>query len=301
MLDDAPEHMRRANQQVYSQVFTFNINNRPTLVEVSAHPLETAAGATEGVVLMLKDVTSLQRTQRALAWREVARRVAHEIKNPLQPIQTSAERIRRRYLDRINGDGEILDQCTRTIIDTVSSLKNMVNEFSQFAKLPESHPVADNVNTVLREIATLYENGLPENIRLQLNLQEDMPRFPLDREQIKRAVTNLIDNAAASIPEGAAGAIGIRTSYDPAARQVTVEISDNGTGVPEHIQQRLFEPYTSTKAGGTGLGLTIVNQIVSDHNGFVRFSEIKPHGSLFTMEVPIGDATQAVQPTSVRG
>jgi len=291
MLEDAPERMRGNNQRVFAQVFTFAVNNRPTLVEVSAHPLENPQGLTEGAVLMLKDVTSLQRTQRALAWREVARRVAHEIKNPLQPIQTSAERIRRRYLDRINGEGEILDQCTRTIIDTVASLKNMVNEFSQFAKLPESRPVADDLNAVLREVAHFYENGLPDHIKLHLDLQADLPRFALDREQIKRAVTNLIDNAAASIPDGHAGPgiIGIRTIFDPALQQVMVEVSDNGSGVPEHIQPRLFEPYTSTKAGGTGLGLTIVNQIVSDHNGFVRFSEIKPHGSLFTMEFPLGE------------
>jgi two-component system nitrogen regulation sensor histidine kinase NtrY len=289
MLEEAPERLRDKPSRAHRQVFTFVVNSRPTLVEVSAHALETPQGETEGVVLMLKDVTSLQRTQRALAWREVARRVAHEIKNPLQPIQTSAERIRRRYLERVNGEGEILDQCTRTIIDTVASLKNMVNEFSQFAKLPESRPVADDLNAVLRELARFYENGLPDHVRLRLDLQEDLPRFPLDREQIKRAVTNLIDNAAASIPEDATGLIVIATRYDSRARQVTCEVSDNGTGVPKHIQNRLFEPYTSTKAGGTGLGLTIVNQIVSDHNGFIRFSEIKPHGSQFTMEFPVGE------------
>jgi two-component system nitrogen regulation sensor histidine kinase NtrY len=294
LLEDAPGRMQGGDHRVVSQVFTFTVNNRPTLVEVSAHPLENPQGTTEGAVLMLKDVTSLQRTQRALAWREVARRVAHEIKNPLQPIQTSAERIRRRYLDKFNGEGEILDQCTRTIIDTVSSLKNMVNEFSQFAKLPESRPVADDLNAVLRELASFYENGLPEHIKLKLDLQDDLPRFAFDREQIKRAMTNLIDNAAAAIPLDSAGIIGIQTTCDPGGHQVTIAVSDNGSGIPEHVQHRLFEPYTSTKEGGTGLGLTIVNQIVSDHNGFIRFSELKPHGTLFTMEFPIGERAASV-------
>jgi two-component system nitrogen regulation sensor histidine kinase NtrY len=231
---------------------------------------------------MLKDVTQLQRTQRALAWREVARRVAHEIKNPLTPIQTSAERIRRKYLDVLSADGTVLDTCTQVIIDNVKSLKQMVNEFSQFATLPESKPVPDNVNDVMREMARFYEHGLPEQIRVKLELDPNVPAFPLDREQIKRALVNLIDNAAASLRGG--GEIVLRSEYDVEAKRVLVDVADNGTGVPEEIQKRLFEPYTSTKEGGTGLGLTIVNQIVSDHNGEVRYAPNRPHGSVFSME-----------------
>jgi two-component system nitrogen regulation sensor histidine kinase NtrY len=289
LLEDAPvQESGAAAAKPYSQVITLPVNHRAALVEVSVHPLETPGGGSEGLVLMLKDVTALQRTQRALAWREVARRVAHEIKNPLQPIQTSAERIRRKYLPAINGEGEILDQCTRTIIDTVASLKNMVNEFSQFAKLPESRPVPDDLNAVVREVAGFFENGLPDHIRLELRLDPAVPAFPLDREQMRRALTNLIDNAAASIAAPERGVIGIRTAFDPAAGQASVEVSDNGAGVPEPVQSRLFEPYTSTKTGGTGLGLTIVYQIVSDHNGLIRYSGRKPHGSLFTIELPVG-------------
>jgi two-component system nitrogen regulation sensor histidine kinase NtrY len=251
-------------------------------VEASGLRLHTEQGEAQGLVLMLKDVTQLQRTQRALAWREVARRVAHEIKNPLTPIQTSAERIRRKYLDVLSAEGTILDTCTQTIIDKVKSLKQMVNEFSQFATLPESRPVPDDMNEVLREMGRFYEHGLPEQIRLRLALDPELPRFPLDREQMKRALTNLIDNAAASLR--GAGEIVLRSEYDAGARRVLVEVADSGSGVPEEIRKRLFEPYTSTKVGGTGLGLTIVNQIVSDHNGEVRYAPNKPHGSVFSME-----------------
>ncbi|MBI3992592.1 MAG: PAS domain-containing protein [Candidatus Lambdaproteobacteria bacterium] len=287
LLDDMMERLRLDGRQPATQNLTLIQNRKPVHVEMAMLGLENAEGASEGVVVVLKDVTAIQRTQRAQAWREVARRIAHEIKNPLTPIQLSAQRIRRRYLSAAGGDDglDVLDQCTQTIINEVSSLKKMVNEFSQFAKLPESQPVPDNLNKVILELAPLYENGLPEQIRLELDLGEDIPDFPLDREQIKRAFTNLVDNAAAAIEDG--GTILVHTAYDPDTRLVTAEVSDDGTGVPDHIRTRLFEPYTSTKEGGTGLGLSIVNQIVSDHNGFMRYSERKPSGSRFSMEFPL--------------
>jgi two-component system nitrogen regulation sensor histidine kinase NtrY len=263
-------------------IFTLSIRGQPVHVETSGLRLLDEQGATQGLVLMFKDVTQLQRSQRALAWREVARRVAHEIKNPLTPIQTSAERIRRKYLDILSADGTILDTCTQTIIENVKSLKKMVNEFSQFATLPESKPVPDDLNAVMREMARFYEHGLPEHVRVRLDLDPKVPPFPIDREQLKRAFTNLIDNAAASIRTS--GEIVLRSAYDPEAHQVRVDVADDGSGVPDDIQKRLFEPYTSTKVGGTGLGLTIVNQIVSDHNGVVRYAPNKPHGSVFSME-----------------
>jgi two-component system nitrogen regulation sensor histidine kinase NtrY len=263
-------------------VFTLSLHGQPVHVETSGLRLLDESGQVQGIVLMFKDVTQLQRTQRALAWREVARRVAHEIKNPLTPIQTSAERIRRKYLDILSADGTILDTCTQTIIENVKSLKQMVNEFSQFATMPESKPVPDDLNAVMKEMARFYEHGLPEHVHVRLDLDPQLPQFPIDREQMKRAFTNLIDNAAASMKTK--GEIVLRSAYDPESHQVHVDVADDGSGVPESIQKRLFEPYTSTKVGGTGLGLTIVNQIVSDHNGVVRYAPNTPHGSVFSME-----------------
>lgn len=247
----------------------------------------------EGVVFILKDATSEQRKQRALAWREVARRVAHEIKNPLTPIQLSAQRIHRKYIDHEETDTTVLRDCTDIILREVSSLKKMVNEFSRFAKLPDSDPTPQNLNDVIQEVAQTYLAGLPEHIELDLDLDQGLSQMPLDREQMKRVFINLIDNAMAAIPKKDKGTITIRSHFDGERRNLLVEVSDTGYGVPEPIQDRLFEPYTSTKEGGTGLGLTIVNQIVSDHHGFIRYTENKPQGSIFSIEFPLPMAARS--------
>jgi two-component system nitrogen regulation sensor histidine kinase NtrY len=289
LLDEMQEQLRGGTQREVTQNLTLTNQRKPVHAEVTVLRLEGVSQAPEGVVIMLKDVTAIQRTQRALAWREVARRIAHEIKNPLTPIQVQAERLRRRYVNgNSNGNDEgqqLIDQSTRTIINEVSSLKKMVNEFSQFAKLPESQPVPDNLNEVLRELAPLYENGLPENIHMELDLDPDLPIFPLDREQIRRVFTNLVDNAAAAV--GERGTIRVVTRYDRANGLATAEVLDDGPGVPEDLRSQLFEPYTTTKEGGTGLGLTIANQIVSDHSGYIRYHERKPNGSAFVIEFPL--------------
>ena len=288
LLDDMLERLRAGAERSISRNLAVVQNRKVQHVEVNLLALESEEGNAEGVVAILKDTTTEQRKQRALAWREVARRVAHEIKNPLTPIQLSAQRIRRNYLDNggENGEdkGEILDQCTQTIINEVSSLKKMVNEFSQFAKLPESEPVPDNLNDVIEEVALLYRNGLPEHIQIELSLGEKLPEFPLDREQMKRVFTNLIDNAVAAFPESRSGVISILSELHPRTQTICVEVKDNGAGVPEEIRSRLFEPYTSTKDGGTGLGLSIVNQIISDHHGYIRYFDRKPSGSIFAIE-----------------
>ncbi|MBI4082464.1 MAG: PAS domain-containing protein [Candidatus Lambdaproteobacteria bacterium] len=281
MLDEVGAHLRGRPNRQETRNLTLSLNRKTTLVEATVLALDGREEA-EGLVLLLKDVTALQRTQRAHAWREVARRVAHEIKNPLTPIQLSAQRIRRHFMNGGDRSPQVLDQCTQTIIDEVSSLKTMVNEFSQFAKLPESQPEPGDLNAVIRETARLYQNGLPEGIALALELDPAVPIIAIDADQMKRAFTNLIDNAAAAIR--GQGTITLRTHYDPDTRRIHAQVLDDGVGVPDHIRGRLFEPYTSTKQGGTGLGLTIVNQIVSDHDGYIRYADRRPHGSVFTME-----------------
>lgn len=238
-----------------------------------------------GVVLVFEDMTYLIKAQRMAAWREVARRIAHEIKNPLTPIQLNAQRLRRKYMDKLTGDHEVLDQCTRVIIDQVEQLKNMVNEFSKFARMPSANPVPGCLNTVLREAVDFYAQA-NETIRFEFIPDACLPIFDFDREQIKRAAVNLLDNAVAAT--GSGGQIRVSTAYDPELAIATVEISDTGKGIDPKDQDRVFEPYFSRKPGGTGLGLTIVSTIVSDHNGFVRVKSNENGGASFVIELPVG-------------
>ncbi|MCH7477031.1 MAG: PAS domain-containing protein, partial [SAR324 cluster bacterium] len=285
LLDEMRERLLGDAERHLTQNLTVTQNRKPVHIEVTLLSLENKEGISEGTVVILKDVTAMQRNQRALAWQEVARRVAHEIKNPLTPIQLSAQRIRRKYLHNGGGEDGILDQSTQTIIREVTSLKKMVNEFSHFAQLPESQPVPGDLNKVIREVAGLYESGLPEHVQIDLKLEPNLPPLPLDREQMKRVFSNLIDNAVASLPASRRGRITISTALNPEANTIVVEVIDDGTGVPEEVRDRLFEPYATSKEGGTGLGLTIVNQIVSDHFGYIRYSERKPRGSVFSIEL----------------
>ena len=239
-----------------------------------------------GTVVVFDDLTQLLKAQRMAAWREVARRIAHEIKNPLTPIQLSAQRLRRRYLDRFSADDIVFDECTTMIIKQVDDLKNLVNEFSSFARMPASNPSLNNLNDVLNEALVLFQEGHKE-VHFQLQTDPYLPAFSLDREQIKRVAINLLDNAVAAVNGNANGQITVETSFNKDLKIATLKISDNGCGIPAEDKPRLFEPYFSTKKSGTGLGLAIVSTIVSDHNGYIRVRDNEPQGTHFIVELPI--------------
>ena len=245
-----------------------------------------------GTVVVFDDLTQLLKAQRMAAWREVARRIAHEIKNPLTPIQLSAQRLRRRYLDRFSADDIVFDECTTMIIKQVDDLKNLVNEFSSFARMPASNPSLNNLNDVLNEALVLFQEGHKE-VHFQLQTDPYLPAFSLDREQIKRVAINLLDNAVAAVNGNANGQITAETSFNKDLKIATLKISDNGCGIPAEDKPRLFEPYFSTKKSGTGLGLAIVSTIISDHNGYIRVRDNEPRGTHFIVELPItSDVTQ---------
>jgi two-component system, NtrC family, nitrogen regulation sensor histidine kinase NtrY len=237
-----------------------------------------------GTVVVFDDLTHLIKAQRMAAWREVARRIAHEIKNPLTPIQLSAQRLRRRYLERFSSDDTVFDDCTRMIVTQVDELKNLVNEFSSFARMPASTPSPNDLNEILAETIILYQEA-HRNIAFSLHPDPSLPRFSLDRDQIKRALINLLDNAVGAI-EGE-GEIRLESMYNQSLQMVTFTVADTGCGIPADVKQRLFEPYFSTKKSGTGLGLAIVATIVSDHNGYIRVRDNQPNGSRFTIELPV--------------
>jgi two-component system, NtrC family, nitrogen regulation sensor histidine kinase NtrY len=252
-------------------------------VFATAATLRDDANDSLGVMIFLEDITQIQKVQRMEAWREVARRIAHEIKNPLTPIQLSAERLRKRYAKLLQGDGAVLDKCTTTIIQQVVELKNLVNEFSQFARLPTAQPVPNDLNLIVQDALFLFKEG-HNHIDFEFR-QGELPALELDREQIKRVMINLLDNAVAAVGDG--GQIQISTAYDRARNTVYLEVADDGCGMAPEARVRIFEPGFSTKKQGTGLGLTIVNQIVEDHRGYIRVRNNEPRGTRFVIELPV--------------
>ncbi|HEX7127659.1 MAG TPA: ATP-binding protein [Thermodesulfobacteriota bacterium] len=252
-----------------------------------------------GLVVVFEDLTEVLKVQRMSAWREVARRIAHEIKNPLTPIQLSAQRLRRRYLEKLDGDAAVFDECTSTIIKQVDELKTLVNEFSNFARLPAVNPRPSDLNVIVREAVALYREA-HKAVAFRVDEETDLPVIDLDPEQMKRVLINLLENAVAAIVgEGAvavsgtgapaaapAGEVVVTTRVDPERQVVRLEVTDTGCGIPAEIRGRLFEPYFSTKKNGTGLGLAIVSTIVADHNGYIRVKDNEPRGTRFMIELP---------------
>ena len=260
-----------------------SLPDRLRTLMVNATTLRDDDGSILGVMLFLEDITEIQKVQRMEAWREVARRIAHEIKNPLTPIQLSAERLRKRYAKMLQGDGAILDKCTTTIIQQVDELKNLVNEFSQFARLPSAQLASGDLNEIVREALFLFKEG---HDGVQFHFHGGIiPPLELDREQIKRVLINLLDNAVAAV--GGHGEVKLATAHDPTRGVVTLEITDDGCGLAPEIRTKIFEPYFSTKENGTGLGLTIVSQIIEDHRGYIRAWPNEPKGTRFTIEFSV--------------
>jgi len=239
-----------------------------------------------GAVLVFADTTLQVMVQKAAAWREVARRIAHEIKNPITPIKLSAQRLHRRFSDRFQGeDLEVFTMCTDTIVGQVDTLRNLVNEFSNFSRLPTIRPEWQKVSDVLLDVVKLFEMSYPE-VDFEKKKMEDVPPGFLDREQVSRAFVNLFTNAISAIVPGRKGKITVSCEYLSQTKTVRIEILDNGCGIPAKLRERVLEPYFSTKEKGSGLGLAIVNQIVIDHQGYLRIGENHPFGTRISLEFP---------------
>jgi len=277
--------METGKDHVSKQV-TIPIQENKLTLMVNVTTLRDENGEFMGTVVVFDDLTQLIKAQRMAAWREVARRIAHEIKNPLTPIQLSAQRLRRRYLEKFSEDDTVFDECTGMIIRQVDELKNLVNEFSNFARMPASRPTPNNLNQIVAEALILFEEGHKE-IDFSFDPDPEVPVFNLDRDQIKRSVINLIDNAVGAMDQS--GTIHLETHFNHELQMVTLTVKDTGCGIAPEIKSRLFEPYFSTKKTGTGLGLAIVSTIISDHNGYIRVRDNRPRGTQFIIELPITD------------
>jgi len=241
-----------------------------------------------GIVVVFEDITELKKTERVAAWREVARRIAHEIKNPLTPVRLCAERLQRRYGNKIEGgDKDVFRECTGTIINQVDVMKNLVDEFTQFARMPVAKLVPSDLNAVIEDSITLFQDA-HKGITYSFRKEEGLPPVNIDAEQIRRVMVNLLDNASYAILEdGRKGEIDISAALDKSLNKIVVEVKDNGPGIAPEDKMRLFEPYFSTKKSGTGLGLAIVNSIISDHNGSVSVKDNVPKGTIVSFELPL--------------
>jgi len=234
-------------------------------------------------VLVFDDVTPLIRAQKVAAWREVARRLAHEIKNPLTPIQLSAGRLRRHFQAAPPADKTLVDECTETIIGEVESLKGLVDEFSQFARMPSPKTVPTDLGQLISETVALY-NGIFADVRIVQRFAPGLPLVRLDAEQIRRVIINLVDNAVEAIDHR--GTIVLDAQLDAANSIVRVMVADDGPGIPPAEREKLFLPYYSTKRRGSGLGLAIVRRIIAEHGGSIEVGDNVPRGTRFTIELP---------------
>lgn len=269
----------------------------PIAALVTARSLRDAQGNPKGVTLFFEDVTHLLRVQRMEAWREVARRLAHEIKNPLTPIQLSAQRLQKRLLATLNpADRAMLDECVRVIVGQVEEVKKLVNEFSRFARLPAVKLQPGSLNELVEESLLLFRQAHPD-VEFLLVTDPLLPMVDMDRETLKRALVNLLDNAVAAchaVGDGSAK-VTVSTLWLGDLQTVRLEIADTGCGMNPEVKARLFEPYFSTKKDGTGLGLAIVSSILAEHQAYIRVSDNVPRGSRFLIDFPVRSASQAPQ------
>ena len=290
-LETAEEQLRRVasgGPEILRRQLPIAVGDEVRVLNWTVSRLRGGVGEHAGFVIVVDDVTQILNVQRMAAWREVARRIAHEIKNPLTPIQLSAQRLQRKLGDRLpDGEArEVLQQCTDAITGQVEALKLLVSEFSNFAQLPATEPTPTDLNALVSETVALYK-GQP-TLRLHTELEPDLPRLDLDREQIKRVILNLVENAKSAIEACDDGPreVLVSTRADRAVGIVHLEVTDTGRGVRPEDRVRIFDPYFSTKEGGSGLGLAIVSRIVSDHSGYIRVRENRPRGSRFLIELP---------------
>jgi two-component system nitrogen regulation sensor histidine kinase NtrY len=289
VLEDLEPLLRRADRMGTTTTQMEMVVQRATLnVAVTVATLKHD-GQGLGYVLVFEDLSELLKAQKQAAWREVARRVAHEIKNPLTPIALSAERIRRHLQRGARPDAaslEVLNSCAETIASAVETVRTLVDEFSTLARFPTARPQLSNLNSIVESTLAMF-NGRLDNIRVRTFLAPDLPSVMADPEAIRRALANLVDNAAEAMQDALFREIQISTAMIASRDVVEIIVADTGHGVTRELKERLFLPYFSTKKRGTGLGLAIVNRIVEDHHGSIRVEENKPVGARFVVELPM--------------
>ncbi|RMG75095.1 MAG: HAMP domain-containing protein, partial [Nitrospirae bacterium] len=262
--------------------FDVKIGGQMRVLKFFISNLKDVQGHSLGLLVVFEDITELLKAQQALAWQEVARRMAHEIKNPLTPIKLSAERILKKWRRGDDDIGAVVEGATNTIIKEVEQLQRMVNEFSRLGRLPQIKKTVTRIEQIIEELKHIYRDF---EQRISFEIDGSIPEVMLDRDQIKRALMNLIDNAVAAT-NGDENIL-IRVNYSENSKQLIVVVADNGIGVKEEDRDKLFLPYFSRKKGGTGLGLAIVHKIITDHGGEITVEDNQPKGTIFTIKLPV--------------
>jgi two-component system nitrogen regulation sensor histidine kinase NtrY len=273
----------RVKPDAAAQEITIPREGQELHLAVVATALTRDTGVPEGLVIVLDDVTPLIRAQKVAAWREVARRLAHEIKNPLTPIQLCAERLRRHFSAAPPPAKALVEECTDTIVGEVESLKGLVDEFSQFARMPSPRTVPTDLGQLITDTVALY-NGIFSDVSIEQRFAPAVPLVRLDQEQIRRVIINLVDNALEAMERR--GHIVVETQHDRANNVARLVVADDGPGIPPAEREKLFLPYYSTKRRGSGLGLAIVRRIIAEHGGNIDVTHNTPRGTRFTIELP---------------
>jgi len=285
------QRMRRPNATSAELAVQVRRGGATLSLVASTTALRAPDGEYAGTVVVLDDLTELLKAQRVAAWREVAQRIAHEIKNPLTPIQLSAQRLRRR-LARTPGEERLVAEATETIIHEVDGLKRLVDEFSRFARMPVLAPRPTDVRQLIDSVASLYRESHPA-LSITTRHPEDLPLLEVDPDHIKRAVLNLVDNAVEAV--GGTGDVRVETAHVAETAHARIIVADNGPGISPEDKEKLFLPYFSTKVAGMGLGLPIVHEIVSEHGGTIWIEDNAPKGTRFVIEVPVSRAGVTVE------
>ncbi len=270
--------------KLHDKEIDINFGTQNRTLALSLSPLGQSGNSFSGLIVVLDNLTQLIKAQKIAAWQEVAQRLAHEIKNPLTPIQLSAERIKKKLEGGKRKKDEIINDGAKTIIREARTIKALVDEFSNFARLPNVQIQPTNIHEIIKKTVSLFKDvftGIEFSTRLSSNIPSSIQ---IDPEQMKRALINILDNAVHAVNKK--GEIIIKTTFRRKTQKVEIEIADSGHGVPSDDKAKLFLPHFSTKKKGTGLGLTIVNKIISDHNGSIEVEDNKPNGTKFIIQLP---------------
>ncbi len=262
---------------------TMEVQGKPMTTVLNLSRMRNEAGKDLGFVLVFEDLTELMKAQKVATWKEVAQRIAHEIKNPLTPIQLSAQRLRKKFDEKAPDFNSVFEESTNVIISEVNSLKRMVDEFSKYARMPAPQMARQSLHDVVRDVVALYR-GAHRDVQFSMELDDALPYMNFDREQLNRVFVNLLDNAVQAMEQK--GSVRITTKHDAKRRRAVVRVADDGPGISPEDMDKLFLPYFTRKRTGTGLGLAIVQRIITDHEGQIRADRNEPRGAVFTFELP---------------